>query len=75
MQLVQAMKHESYFHCDLVEFLLDRALNNQRIGYYLFWHLRSEMQVPSVQTKFGIILEAYLKVNYIQNTIHFLSKN
>lgn len=61
LQLVQAVKHESYFHCDLVEFLLDRALNNQRIGHNLFWHLRSEMQVPSVQTRFGIILEAYLK--------------
>lgn len=61
LQLVQAVKHESYFHCDLVEFLLDRALNNQRIGHNLFWHLRSEMQVPSIQTRFGIILEAYLK--------------
>lgn len=55
------MKHESYFQCDLVEFLLDRALQNHRIGHHFFWHLRSEMQVPSVQVRFGIILEAYLK--------------
>lgn len=61
LQLVQAIKHESYLHCELVEFLLNRALNNQRIGHYLFWHLRSEMQVPSVQIRFGVILEAYLK--------------
>lgn len=61
LQLVQAMKHESYFQCDLVEFLLDRALQNHRIGHHFFWHLRSEMQVPSVQVRFGIILEAYLK--------------
>lgn len=47
--------------CPLVEFLLDRALNNQRIGQNFFWHLRSEMQVPSIQIRFGIILEAYLK--------------
>lgn len=61
LQLVQAVKHESFLHCDLVEFLLKRALNNQRIGHYLFWHLRSEMTVPSVQIRFGLILEAYLK--------------
>lgn len=61
LQLVQAMKHESYFQCDLVEFLLNRALENHRIGHHFFWHLRSEMQVPSVQVRFGIILEAYLK--------------
>lgn len=61
LQLVQAIKHESYLNCDLVEFLLSRALNNQRIGHYLFWHLRSEMQMPSVQMRFGLILEAYLK--------------
>lgn len=61
LQLVQAIKHESYLHCDLVEFLLHRALHNQRIGHYLFWHLRSEMQVPSVQIRFGLILEAYLR--------------
>jgi phosphatidylinositol-4,5-bisphosphate 3-kinase catalytic subunit alpha/beta/delta len=60
LQLVQAIKHESYLHCDLVEFLLERAFNNQRIGHFLFWHLRSEIQVPSVQQRFGLILEAYL---------------
>ena len=40
LQLVQALKHESFLSCDLVEFLLVRALNNQKIGHYLFWHLR-----------------------------------
>lgn len=61
LQLVQAMKHESYFQCDLVEFLVNRALQNHRIGHHFFWHLRSEMLVPSVQVRFGVILEAYLK--------------
>lgn len=61
LQLVQAIKHESYLYCDLVEFLLQRALNNQRIGHFLFWHLRSEIQVPSVQVRFSLILEAYLR--------------
>lgn len=61
LQLVQAIKHESYIHCDLVKFLLERALKNQRIGHYLFWHLRSEMLVPSIQLRFSLILETYLK--------------
>uniref|UniRef100_T1ISF0 phosphatidylinositol 3-kinase n=1 Tax=Strigamia maritima TaxID=126957 RepID=T1ISF0_STRMM len=61
LQLVQALKHESYLYCDLVEFLLRRALHNQTIGHYLFWHLRSEMHVPSVSVRFGLILEAYCR--------------
>lgn len=61
LQLVQAMKHESYLYSDLVNFLLQRALNNQHIGHFFFWHLRSEFQFPSVQVRFGLILEAYLK--------------
>uniref|UniRef100_A0A182QT80 phosphatidylinositol 3-kinase n=1 Tax=Anopheles farauti TaxID=69004 RepID=A0A182QT80_9DIPT len=60
LQLVQALKHESYLNCDLVYFLLQRALHNQHIGHYLFWHLRSELSVPSMQVRFGLILEAYL---------------
>ncbi|XP_015119435.1 phosphatidylinositol 4,5-bisphosphate 3-kinase catalytic subunit delta isoform [Diachasma alloeum] len=61
LQLVQALKHENYLSCDLTEFLLRRALNNQRIGHFLFWHLRSEMQVASVSVRFGLILEAYCR--------------
>ncbi|KAL7729993.1 hypothetical protein ACLKA6_009290 [Drosophila palustris] len=61
LQLVQAIKHESYLENDLVIFLLERALRNQRIGHYFFWHLRSEMQTPCMQTRFGLLLEAYLK--------------
>lgn len=40
LQLAQALKHENYLACDLTEFLLRRGLKNQRIGHYLFWHLR-----------------------------------
>lgn len=40
LQLVQALKHENYLYCDLTVFLLRRALNNRRIGHYLFIHLR-----------------------------------
>lgn len=60
LQLAQAIKHESYFQCDLVEFLLERALHNQHIGHHLFWHLKAEMTSPTVGLLYGLILEAYL---------------
>lgn len=60
LQLVQAIKHESYLQSDLVEFLLKRAFSNQRIGHFLFWHLRSEIQFPATHIRFGLILETYL---------------
>ena len=60
LQLVQALKYESYLYCDLVHFLLERAYNNQRIGHFLFWLLRSEMHDPSVSVTFGLILEGML---------------
>ena len=47
LQLAQALKHESYFQCDLVEFLMERALKNQHIGHHLFWELKAEMNSPT----------------------------
>ncbi|XP_069097265.1 phosphatidylinositol 4,5-bisphosphate 3-kinase catalytic subunit delta isoform isoform X1 [Pleurodeles waltl] len=61
LQLVQVLKYESYLDCDLTRFLLARALGNRKIGHFLFWHLRSEMHVPAVAVRFGLILEAYCK--------------
>ncbi|XP_063001290.1 phosphatidylinositol 4,5-bisphosphate 3-kinase catalytic subunit delta isoform [Elgaria multicarinata webbii] len=61
LQLVQVLKYESYLDCKLTKFLLDRALSNRKIGHFLFWHLRSEMHVPSVALRFGLILEAYCR--------------
>ncbi|XP_056129734.1 phosphatidylinositol 4,5-bisphosphate 3-kinase catalytic subunit delta isoform isoform X2 [Lampris incognitus] len=63
LQLVQVLKYESYLDCDLTTFLLERALSNNRIGHFLFWHLRSEMHVASVSLRFGLILEAYCRGN------------
>ena len=40
LQLVQALKFESYLDCALGQFLLRRALQNKVIGHFLFWHLR-----------------------------------
>lgn len=59
LQLVQALKCESYLFCDLAIFLLERALKNQTIGHHFFWLLKSEMCEPSISTYFGLILEAY----------------
>ncbi|KAH8241324.1 hypothetical protein KR032_008131 [Drosophila birchii] len=79
LQLVQAIKHESYLASDLVVFLLERAMRNQRIGHYFFWHLRSEMQTPSIQMRFGLLLEVYLKgckhhVPPLRKQLHMLEK-
>jgi len=41
LQFTQVLKYESYLECDLIEFLLQRALNNHKIGHYFFWLLRS----------------------------------
>lgn len=59
LQLVQALKHESYLECDLVKFLIKRALRNRHIGHQMFWLLRCEMHVAALSIKFGLILEAY----------------
>ncbi|XP_051714057.1 phosphatidylinositol 4,5-bisphosphate 3-kinase catalytic subunit delta isoform isoform X3 [Oryctolagus cuniculus] len=61
LQLVQVLKYESYLDCELTKFLLGRALANRKIGHFLFWHLRSEMHVPSVALRFGLIMEAYCR--------------
>nr|BAQ19553.1 phosphatidylinositol 4,5-bisphosphate 3-kinase catalytic subunit beta isoform [Patiria pectinifera] len=61
LQLVQALKYETHLDCELGQFLLRRALANQRIGHFLFWHLRAEMHQPAVSTRFGLMLEAYCR--------------
>uniref|UniRef100_A0A8C5PFU7 Phosphatidylinositol 4,5-bisphosphate 3-kinase catalytic subunit delta isoform n=1 Tax=Leptobrachium leishanense TaxID=445787 RepID=A0A8C5PFU7_9ANUR len=61
LQLVQVLKYESYLDTELVKFLLQRALIHRKIGHFLFWHLRSEIHVPAVSVRFGLILEAYCR--------------
>ncbi|CAG5011875.1 unnamed protein product [Parnassius apollo] len=79
LQLVQALKHESYLMCDLSVFLLQRAFSNMTIGHFLFWHLRSEMHVPAVSVRFGLMLEAYCRgcqdhINSLMRQITCLDK-
>lgn len=40
LQLVQAIKYETYLSCPLVKFLLTRALKNEHLGHKLFWLLK-----------------------------------
>ncbi|GFR27702.1 phosphatidylinositol 4,5-bisphosphate 3-kinase catalytic subunit beta isoform, partial [Trichonephila clavata] len=61
LQLVQALKHETYLQNSLVKFLLERALENRHTGHRLFWLLRSEIHFSEVCIKFGLILEAYCR--------------
>ena len=80
LQLAQALKHESFFQCDLVEFLLERSLNNMYIGHHLFWELKAEMSTtPSVGLFYGLILEAYLvaapeHLKMLDQQLRFLDK-
>ena len=60
LQLAQALKHEAVLISDLVEFLLERALNNQHIGHHLFWELRAEMNKSAASLLYGLVLETYL---------------
>lgn len=55
------LKYEPYVDCALARFLLTRALQNKRIGHYLFWYLKSEMTDPAVTLRFALLLEAYLR--------------
>lgn len=78
LQLVQALKYESYMYCDLVYFLLERAYNNQRIGHSLFWLLRSEMHEPSVSVTFGLILEGlflFYSIRKLKNNLKLSKLN
>ena len=61
LQLVQTLKNEPYYDNLLTRFLLSRALKSQRIGFELFWNLKSEMKNPRYKMRFGLILEAYCR--------------
>ncbi|CAH8664736.1 unnamed protein product [Dicrocoelium dendriticum] len=60
LQLVQALKAESYLDNSLSRFILYRALRNPLlVGLRFFWHLRSEIHLPDMRVKFGLLLEAF----------------
>ncbi|KAI3375935.1 hypothetical protein L3Q82_016346, partial [Scortum barcoo] len=66
LQLVQVLKYEMYLDNPLARFLIKKALTNQRIGHFFFWHLkeavlRSEMHNKTVSRRFGLLLEAFCR--------------
>ncbi|CAH8436872.1 unnamed protein product [Schistosoma curassoni] len=62
LQLVQALKAETYLDNALTRFILYRALKNPlQIGLRLFWHLRSELHLPDIRLRFSLILEAFCR--------------
>eukprot|EP00069_Balaena_mysticetus_P008081 bmy_01107T0 len=55
--LVQVLKYEQYLDNLLVRFLLKKALTDQRIRHFFFWHLKSEMHNKTeVWPAFGVLL-------------------
>ncbi|KAG2468424.1 PK3CA kinase, partial [Polypterus senegalus] len=61
LQLVQVLKYEQYLDNPLARFLIKKALTNQRIGHFFFWHLKSEMHNKTVSLRFGLLLEAFCR--------------
>jgi hypothetical protein len=62
LQLVQTLKYEPYHSNALASFLLKRALKCPSIiGHRLYWYLRSEMHVPVISERFGLMLDGYVK--------------
>nr|XP_060635810.1 phosphatidylinositol 4,5-bisphosphate 3-kinase catalytic subunit alpha isoform-like isoform X2 [Anolis sagrei ordinatus] len=61
IQLVQVLKYEQYLDNPLARFLTMKALTNQRIGHFYFWHLKSEMHSKPVSQRFGLMLEAFCR--------------
>jgi len=61
LQLTQALKFEPYHDSALARFLITRALQSKRIGHFLFWYLRSEIENSHVSRRYSILLEAYLR--------------
>lgn len=37
---LQVLKYEMYLDNPLARFLIKKALTNQRIGHFFFWHLK-----------------------------------
>ena len=62
LQLVQALKFEPYHDSALARFLMKRALKHpSTIGHTFFWLLRSEIEDPFYQERFGLLLEQFVR--------------
>ena len=64
MQLVQALKCETYHSSALARFLLETAINNRLpLGHTLFLMLKAEMHIPEVRERFMLLLKCYLRAS------------
>lgn len=62
IQLVQILKFELGHDSSLARFLLQRSIRSPfYIGHYFFWHLVSEMHIPSIRERHGLLLEEFLR--------------
>ena len=63
LQLVQALKYETYYDSALSKYLLIRSLANRAVvGQPFFWHLMAECQSSKAHvTRYAMLLEAYLR--------------
>ena len=70
MQLVQALKCETYHNSPLALHLLAQALDHRvRIGHTLFWMLQAEMHIPAVRERFRLLTQFYLRGSGAHRTI------
>lgn len=76
LQLIQALKYESYHTSSLALFLLRRAFwDPNRIGHFLFWQLKSEMINPMFSERFSVMMEALVKSSGRLAREEFLAQN
>lgn len=76
LQLIQALKYESYHTSSLALFLLRRAFwDPNRIGHFLFWQLKSEMTNPMFSERFSVMMEALVKSSGRLAREEFLAQN
>ena len=61
LQLIEALKYETYHDSPLARLLLRKALENREFGHFFFWHLKSMIDRPEHQIRIGLILEAYIR--------------
>nr|ASO96440.1 PI3K-like protein [Dugesia japonica] len=61
LQLIQALKYESYYFNDLAIYLIQSALRSKQLGQKFFWFLKSEMHNDTIKVYFAIINEAFCR--------------
>ncbi|XP_063678002.1 phosphatidylinositol 4,5-bisphosphate 3-kinase catalytic subunit beta isoform-like [Bolinopsis microptera] len=61
LQLVECIKYDLYLDCALTRFLLRRTLQNNTLGHYLYWHLKSQVDGRLYGAQFALVIEFYLR--------------